>query len=154
MARTYGIVNVVSSFGFCLRWRRQCLESAGINPHNVVCDLMSGMGELWPSIDRRLRHTGRISAVDLSPVMSAHATKTARRLIIPIEVLVEDVLANSIPDGQADVVVSSFGLKTFNDRQLRLLAQQVDRVLKPGGRLSFVEISVPQSDVILRVSIV
>src|SRR5262245_29357960 len=73
MARTYGIVNVVSSFGFCLRWRRQCLESAHINPHDIVCDLMSGTGELWPSIVGRLRHAGRISAVDLSPAMAAQA---------------------------------------------------------------------------------
>ena len=96
MSRTYGVVNVVSSFGFCLRWRRQCLEGAGIHPHHTVCDLMSGMGELWPSVVRRLRHTGHIFGVDLSPAMSERARKEATRLTIPINVLVEDALANSI----------------------------------------------------------
>lgn len=148
MSRTYGVVNVVSSFGFCLRWRRQCLEGAGIHPHHTVCDLMSGMGELWPSVVRRLRHAGHIFGVDLSPAMSERARKAATRLTIPINVLVEDALANSIQDGRADVVVSSFGLKTFNDEQLRILAHQVARILKPGGRLSFVEISAPPSGVL------
>lgn len=153
MSRTYGVVNVVSSFGFCLRWRRQCVEGAGINAHHTVCDLMSGMGELWPSVVRELRHTGHIFGVDLSPAMSERARKAAIRLKIATNVLVEDALANSIQDGRADVVVSSFGLKTFNDEQLRILAHQVARILKPGGRLSFVEISVPPSGVLRKLYI-
>lgn len=44
MSHTHGIVNLVSSFGFCVRWRQQWLEQIEIQP---VFDLMSGMGELW-----------------------------------------------------------------------------------------------------------
>ena len=46
MARTYGVVNLVSSFGFTLLWRRQCLRSIRIDPSDEVLDLMTGMGEL------------------------------------------------------------------------------------------------------------
>ena len=145
MSRTYGVVNLVSSFGFCIRWRQLCIDGAAIAPHSTVCDLMSGMGELWPPIVRRLDRHGRISAVDLSPAMSDRARTAARRLAIPIDILTENALSNSIPDSAADVVVSSFGLKTFSDDQLRTLARQVARILKPGGRLSFVEISLPPS---------
>ena len=57
----------------------------------------------------------------------------------------EDALALSLPDGYADCVISSFGLKTFSPDQTRILARQVHRMLKPGGRFSFLEISVPRS---------
>ena len=50
-----------------------------------------------------------------------------------------------LPPGSADVVLSSFGLKTLSADQLRVLARQVHEVLVPGGRLSAVEISVPPS---------
>jgi len=56
---------------------------------------------------------------------------------------VADVLAWDAPSGVADVIVSSFGLKTFDRGQQRQLAEKVARILKAGGSYSFVEISVP-----------
>jgi len=48
MARTYGAVNLVSSFGFAVRWRHQCIARLPPTvPLRRVADLMSGMGELW-----------------------------------------------------------------------------------------------------------
>ena len=46
-------------------------------------------------------------------------------------------------DGIADVVLSTFGLKTFTREQRARLAREVARVVRPGGRLSLLEISVP-----------
>jgi ubiquinone/menaquinone biosynthesis C-methylase UbiE len=40
-------------------------------------------------------------------------------------------------------VLSSFGLNTFTHEERGRLAGEVYRILKPGGRFSFVEISVP-----------
>src|SRR5262249_51416262 len=118
MSRTYGIVNVISSFGFCVRWRRQCLAQVEIRAGDTVFDLMSGMGELWPGLAARIGPSGRIRAVDLSPVMCRQSRKTAERLHgIDIAVQEEDILQNTIPDVAADVVVSSFGLKTFTSAQ-------------------------------------
>jgi demethylmenaquinone methyltransferase/2-methoxy-6-polyprenyl-1,4-benzoquinol methylase len=149
MSRTYGVVNVLSSFGFCVRWRRQCVAQVGIRPGDRVYDLMSGMGELWPGIARRLQAQGSIHAVDFSRVMCERSRPTAARLNgVGVEVLEEDVLQNSIPDGSADVVVSSFGLKTFTTGQRELLARQLARILRPGGRFSFLEISVPPAAIL------
>jgi ubiquinone/menaquinone biosynthesis C-methylase UbiE len=44
----------------------------------------------------------------------------------------------------ADVVISSFGLKTFDRHQQLQLSQRVADLLRPGGVFSFVEISVPR----------
>ncbi len=105
-----------------------------------MVDLMSGMGELWRSLATSLPASARVIGIDISPEMARRALRTWH---FPVEVRVADVLAWDPQPGTADVVVSSFGLKTFDRDQQRRLAQAVARLLKPGGAYSFVEISVP-----------
>jgi ubiquinone/menaquinone biosynthesis C-methylase UbiE len=140
MASTYGRVNLVSSFGFTARWRHQAVAGLPLVSADCVLDLMSGMGELWRSLARTLPASARVVGVDISPEM---ARRTQRRWHFPVEVCIADVLAWDPQPGFADVVISSFGLKTFDGEQQRSLAYKVARLLKPGGSFSFVEISVP-----------
>ncbi|WP_233903071.1 class I SAM-dependent methyltransferase [Stieleria maiorica] len=144
MSATYGIVNLVSSFGFCRRWRRQCIEQVSYAESLTVVDLMTGMGELCPAIAKRIGPRGKIVAVDNSPVMCGKARQNHDgRLGCDLDVREEDALGSQIPDASVDVVVSSFGLKTFSHEQTVALAHEVHRILKPGGSFSFIEISVP-----------
>lgn len=144
MAPTYGAMNYASSFGFCVRWRRACVGAVGIPRGAVVYDLMSGMGECWGLIDRRLAGEGALVGVDLSAEMVKRSDRQVQRLRrLPITVRHEDFLANAIPDGVADVVVSAFGLKTFSEDQQTAAVRELRRILKPGGTFSLVEISVP-----------
>jgi ubiquinone/menaquinone biosynthesis methyltransferase len=148
MAATYGLVNVITSFGFAVRWRRQCLDAIPLRPESHVVDLMCGMGELVPGLRRRLHGQGRITAVDLSAGMVARARRMEAAVGAPLRVMESDVFANGLPDGCADAVTCSFGLKTLDDDGLRLLAAEVHRLLRPGGVFSFVEVSVPQNRVL------
>lgn len=148
MSRTYGVVNFVSSFGFCRRWRRQCLRGIQIDAPGHAVDLMTGMGELCPDLSRSVGETGQITAIDSSPVMCDAARRQAGRLaqqLAAIEIIEADALACPLPDGSADYVCSSFGLKTFSAGQVAVLAAEVARILRPGGRFSFVEISMPSA---------
>jgi demethylmenaquinone methyltransferase/2-methoxy-6-polyprenyl-1,4-benzoquinol methylase len=142
MASTYGRVNLFSSFGFTARWRHQTVQDLPLKDAACVVDLMSGMGELWRSLARELSPSSRLIGVDLSPEM---ARRTPRDWPFSTEVSVADVLAEGQPTAIADVVVSSFGLKTFNPEQQRRLAYTVAQILKPGGAFSFIEISIPSS---------
>ena len=146
MARTYGIVNLISSFGFTLRWRRQCVRAIELAPDSTVLDLMTGMGELCSDVSRAIGGRGKIIALDLSPVMCERARQQVDLPDgIEFEVLQADALGCPVKDESVDAVVSSFGLKTFDQAQLVRLAQQVHRVLRPGGTFTFLEISVPNS---------
>lgn len=149
MSGTYGLTNTISSFGFCRRWRRQCVELAEIRPGMVVYDLMTGMGECWDFVRARLAGRGSLVALDFSAAMCAQAREKAAGVTeVPVEVLEQDMLANSIPEESADCVVSVFGLKTFSHEQQRVLAGEVARILRPGGTFALAEISVPPSRVL------
>jgi demethylmenaquinone methyltransferase/2-methoxy-6-polyprenyl-1,4-benzoquinol methylase len=108
-----------------------------------VLDLMTGMGEFYPDLARRVGAGGAIRAVDLSPEMCRRTGRTAARCRCRIEVIEANALHTDIAPASADAVVSSFGLKTLSPPQTRRLAEQVAYYLKPGGRFSLIEISVP-----------
>ncbi len=111
-------------------------------------DLMSGMGELWPSIMNRKLKLKQLLAVDISPRMNARAKKNKDKTAGLVTLLEQDILNNQIESNSADVVVSSFGLKTFSMEQRSQLAVEVGRILKPGGSFSFIEISVPKNPIL------
>jgi ubiquinone/menaquinone biosynthesis C-methylase UbiE len=140
MASTYGRINLISSFGFTVRWRRQAVRGLPLASAGCVVDLMSGMGELWHLLAEDLPASARVVGVDISQEMTRRAS---REWNFPVEIRVADVLKWRSEPAFADIVVSSFGVKTFDLEQQRLLAQTVARILKPGGTCSFVEISVP-----------
>ena len=143
MARTYGIVNLISSFGFAARWRKQCVRTIVLSPGWTVLDLMTGMGELCPDLARFLGHSGVIRAVDLSPNMCRRAKQIANKCACRVEIIEANALENDIESASADAIVSSFGLKTFSAVQTRQLMNQIARLLKPGGLFSLLEISMP-----------
>jgi ubiquinone/menaquinone biosynthesis C-methylase UbiE len=140
MAATYGIVNLVSSFGFCARWRRQVTYGLQLADGSHVVDLMSGMNELCRSLSAHAPRALRLTAVDMSPGMVSRA-----RNDWPFDVTscLEDALTWDFEPESADAVISSFGLKTLNQDQQLHLSRCVARLLRSGGVFSFVEISVP-----------
>lgn len=61
-----------------------------------------------------------------------------------IYVLQEDILQNTLTSNHYDKVICAFGLKTFNPEQLRTLTLETNRILKSGGKFSFVEVLKPE----------
>lgn len=144
MSSSYERMNYVTSFGFSIRWRKQCLNSLpASNDRLEIIDLMTGMGETWNSLARRFPNA-TISALDFSTEMLKKAAeKNKHSFSSKIKLLEEDMLNNSLADEQYDCVVCAYGLKTFDETQLTILATEVKRILKKGGRFTFVEVSKP-----------
>ncbi|WP_395073746.1 class I SAM-dependent methyltransferase [Hyphococcus sp.] len=135
------------SFGFTERWRRQCVEAlpqlSADRPRGY--DLMAGTGEAWPHLFKSRADIEQITAVDISSGMHQRAMSRLHDMRShKIDFIEDDVLESELEDESADFVISTFGLKTFNDRQHEELAMLTARVLKPGGAFSFIEASDPK----------
>ena len=146
MSSSYSKVNYITSFGFSERWRRQCVEEIEIEKGKTVVDLMTGMGECWKHILKKSNKDSKLIGLDFSTEMINRAEKNKMKFEkSKIKVLKENVFENSIGNETADFVISGFGLKTFNDEQLERLANEINRILKPNGKFSLIDVSVPNS---------
>ncbi len=147
MSATYERMNTITSFGFSNRWRRQCVFELDIRPGQTVVDLMTGMGETWDYICQRMGSDGKLISVDFSENMLRYADnkrKKKRFSAYTIEIQQQNVLAGTLPAQSAHHVVVAFGLKTFNNKQISQLANEILRILKPGGTFSCMEVSEPK----------
>jgi demethylmenaquinone methyltransferase/2-methoxy-6-polyprenyl-1,4-benzoquinol methylase len=91
----------------------------------------------------------KLTGIDFSKEMNSMASKRAKKYTqFEIATKRENILRNTIPDNSADAIISGFGLKTFSEEQLANLSKEVNRILKPGGGFSFIDVSVPKSRVL------
>lgn len=110
---------------------------------------MTGMGECWKHILRNSDKESKLIGLDFSSEMINRAQKNKVKFKqLTIQLLKENVFENSIPNETADYVISSFGLKTFNDEQLEKLAKEIHRILKPNGKFSLIDISIPNHKIL------
>ena len=120
---------------------------AGVgNPHlrahvqagETVVDLGSGAGLDAIIASWSAGATGQVIGVDLNPAMClkahAHAAAAGTRMECR-EGRMENI---PLPDGTADVVISN-GVINLSFRKRRVV-QELFRIVKPGGRLSFADI--------------
>jgi demethylmenaquinone methyltransferase/2-methoxy-6-polyprenyl-1,4-benzoquinol methylase len=149
MSGSYERVNYITSFGFSLRWRKLFLRSLGRCSDKLkIIDLMTGMGETWKPVKKYFPNA-EFSALDFSEGMLKFAEeKNEKQFGNSIQLHCMNVLENDLPAEHYDIVMSAFGLKTFNENQISLLAKQIKRILKKGGRFSFIEVSSPANKIL------
>lgn len=146
MSSSYAKMNYITSFGFSERWRKQFINEIKIEKGKTTVDLMSGMGECWKYILEKSNEKSNLIAIDFSSKMVIRSEKTRSKFKNKsIQILKENVFKNSLENETADYVISGFGLKTFNNYQLESLSNEIDRILKPNGEFSLIDISVPNS---------
>jgi demethylmenaquinone methyltransferase/2-methoxy-6-polyprenyl-1,4-benzoquinol methylase len=146
MSASYERMNFITSFGFSIRWRRQFLKPFRQTNHKVeIIDLLTGMGETWNATKNKLPNSN-LTVLDFSDGMLKYAKqKNKVKFKNEIEVLQQDILKNELASNHYDFVTCAFGLKTFNDEQLQVLAFETKRILKRDGQFSFIEVSKPNN---------
>jgi len=146
MSRSYERVNYITSFGFSIRWRKQFVKEFTSHSTKIeVIDLLTGMGEAWDSV-KKVFPDSNLTGLDFSTEMLKSAQrKNDLHFNKEINLLQQDILDSRLPSNYFDIVVCAFGLKTFDSRQLKILATETYRILKPGGAFSFIEVSKPEN---------
>jgi len=143
----YIFFSYICSFGFSERWRKQAVANMP-KPNKtglVGYDLMAGTGEIWPHLIKRFGDDTEITAIDISTGMHVKALERLKdNQNYKISFIEDDVLQSRLDSESCDFLISTFGLKTFNDSQHEKLAKLVSKALKPGGVFTFVEASDPK----------
>lgn len=107
------------------------------DPADLVGTLVLEIGCGAASCARWLRgHGARVTALDLSAGMLAHAAAASRRSGVAVPLVQADAAALPVADGRVDVACSAFGAVPFAADSAALMSE-VARVLRPGGRWVF-----------------
>lgn len=133
IAPRYDLVNRVMTFGLDVRWRRRTVAALGLQEGSLVLDVACGTGDLCREIERAgMRAIG----IDFSPGMLAAARTSA-------PLLRGDALDLPVKAGGVDGITCGFALRNVAD--LKQLFTEFARVVRPGGRISLLEVSEPQA---------
>lgn len=147
IAPDYDRLNHILSLGVDRGWRRRALRRIVDTEGPLdVLDLACGTGDFSLAIARRMVRRGvpgHVSGVDLSEGMLAvmEGKIAAAGLSERISTAQGDGEKLPFPDGSFDRVTIAFGIRNFENRAAGL--REMRRVLRPGGRLVVLELSVP-----------
>jgi demethylmenaquinone methyltransferase/2-methoxy-6-polyprenyl-1,4-benzoquinol methylase len=139
LAPTYDRFNRWSSLGQDVRWRRAL--AAKLTPGQSVLDVGCGTGDLALMLDARgCRATG----LDFSEGMLAVAEKrSAGRQVRWVRASAAEM---PLPDAGFDAVVSAYVMRNlYRGGLLDGSLKEALRVLKPGGRLMFLDLTRPRN---------
>jgi ubiquinone/menaquinone biosynthesis C-methylase UbiE len=132
-ARFYDAAGCLMSFGQGNKTNRKIIRLAGIEPGKRVLDVGCGTGaQTLPAAE--VAGPGNVSGIDPSPEMLERAREKAERSGLEIDFRAAAMEKLPYPDGEFDVVLSSFMLHHLPEDVIRAGVAEVRRVLKPGGR--------------------
>jgi demethylmenaquinone methyltransferase / 2-methoxy-6-polyprenyl-1,4-benzoquinol methylase len=136
IAPKYDRLNRIISLRLDVRWRKRAVRDLALRPGSTVLDLASGTGDLC--ID--LAELGiRPISMDLSFGMLSADRSGAPRVQT-------DILRLPVPDGSVDGVTCGFALRNLLD--LPTFFAELGRVVRPGGRIALLDVSVPGHPVV------
>ncbi len=141
IAPVYDRLNTLMTFGFDARWRRCAVDAAMLRTGGSVIDVACGTGKLALELADRVGPFGRVLAVDLSPGMIRRAAATHRD-VVQLEFRVGNALSLSAGDAEFDAATIAFGLRNLADFEAGF--GELQRVVRPGGRVVCLELTMPR----------
>ena len=139
----YDAMNRTMTAGLDRRWRERAADRAELRSGDRALDVCCGTGDLALELARRVGASGSVIGCDFSEPMLARAREKAGHSEIgQVAFQWADALDLPYEDGSFDAVTVGFGVRNFADLERGLA--ELARVLRPGGRLSILEITQPQ----------
>lgn len=147
IAPDYDKLNHILSLNIDKGWRKKAVrEIADVQQRLQVLDVACGTGDFTIEIARNVAEGSKIIGIDLSEGMM----KVGREKIAAsgVDALLEygDCEALDYPENNFDRISVGFGVRNFEHLGLGL--KEMCRVLKPGGKLVILELSVPSNPIV------
>jgi demethylmenaquinone methyltransferase / 2-methoxy-6-polyprenyl-1,4-benzoquinol methylase len=138
----YDFLNHFLSVGIDKRWRRKAVRKLlPVKPQQTL-DIATGTGDLAIEASKVL--PGTITGVDISEGMLAIGRKKINKMNLAhvINLQYGDSENLPFPDNHFNAAMVAFGVRNFENLEKGLT--EINRVLKPGGKLVILEFSKPE----------
>ena len=139
VASKYDIMNDLMSGGLHRAWKAYTVMVANLKEGDQVLDIAGGTGDLSMAFAKKVGNTGRVVHTDINEAMLrvGRDRLTDKGIVLPT--LVCDAEKLPVPDGHFNLVSVAFGLRNMTHKDAAL--KEMNRVLKPGGKLLVLEFS-------------
>lgn len=141
ISKRYDFLNHFLSLGIDILWRKKAIRQLRSIQPKLILDVATGTGDL--AIEALKLKPERVIGVDISEGMLEVGRQKMKQL--GHEEVIEMQLGDSeqllFEDNKFDAVIVAFGVRNFQDLEKGLADMQ--RVLRPGGKLVVLEFSKP-----------
>ena len=147
IAPSYDKLNHILSLNIDKSWRSKSVEQIISGNPKTVLDIACGTGDF--SIELAQKGVEKVIGVDISEGMMQIGMGKVKALGLSdrVSMQVDDSECLSLKDNSIDAVSVAFGVRNFEHIQQGL--NEMNRVLRPGGTVNVLELSVP-SNALLR----
>ena len=144
VAQRYDAMNDIMSVGLHRVLKRIAVDSLALRPGQRVLDLAAGTGDMARLISPIAASMGQVVLCDINASMLAigrdRMLDAGLTNVVPARADAESL---PFPSATFDRVVIAFGLRNVTDKERAL--SEMNRVLRPGGRLLVLDFSTPRS---------
>lgn len=147
VAGVYDRINTLMTLGIDARWRRRAVAETRLRAGDSAIDVCCGTGKLAALIAERVGPFGRVEGIDVSPEMVAHAANGLHAMV-QVHFTVGSAVELPFEDGTFDAATIGFGLRNLPNFEAGF--RELARVLRPGGRVVCLELSLPASRTLAR----
>jgi len=143
IAPAYDFMNRAMTFGIDKLWRAKAVRMVGKSSPGAILDVATGTGDLAIKLAREIPGV-HVTGIDLSEQMlGIGRTKIEKAgLASRIKMCKADCLALPFEGSSFDCVTVAYGVRNFEN--LAKGYREMARVLRPGGMLCVIELSMPQ----------
>jgi demethylmenaquinone methyltransferase/2-methoxy-6-polyprenyl-1,4-benzoquinol methylase len=139
VASKYDLMNDLMSMGMHRAWKAYTVMVANLHEGDRVLDIAGGTGDLALAFSKKVGKTGQVVHTDINEAMLRTGRDRLLDAGVALPTLVCDAEKLPFPNDYFDVVSVAFGLRNMTHKDLALA--QMNRVLKPGGKLLVLEFS-------------
>ncbi|ABM36100.1 bifunctional demethylmenaquinone methyltransferase/2-methoxy-6-polyprenyl-1,4-benzoquinol methylase UbiE [Polaromonas naphthalenivorans] len=139
VAPKYDVMNDLMSMGLHRAWKAYTVLVANVREGQQVLDIAGGTGDLALAFAPKVGATGRVVHTDINEAMLREGRNRLLDAGVCLPTLVCDAEKLPFADASFDVVTVAFGLRNMTHKDVAL--REMNRVLKPGGKLLVLEFS-------------
>lgn len=139
VAPKYDVMNDLMSMGLHRVWKAYTVLVANVREGQQVLDIAGGTGDLALAFAPKVGSSGRVVHTDINEAMLREGRNRLLDAGVNLPTLVCDAEHLPFADASFDVVTVAFGLRNMTHKEDAL--REMNRVLKPGGKLLVLEFS-------------